>query len=292
MKIGKINRQSIEISGLTSVLKHYEGMPNNLFVIGSLPKDKKLTVAIVGSRKPTAYGKQVTHQLAFELAKRGVVIVSGLAYGVDAIAHEAALEAGGTTIAVLAGGLHKIYPVAHEALAKRIVESGGALISEHEAGMEAHPYHFLSRNRIVSGLADAVVVTEATDRSGTLSTVAHALDQNKDVFAVPGPITSLLSAGSNRMLQQGAQVALRSQDILDSIAPQLSLQQTKLPLGDTALETRIIQLIAGGVNDGEAIQRRLPDHSTAEVLQALTMLELQGSLRSVGGNTWAIRTLN
>ncbi len=289
MKIGKINRQSIGISGLTSVLKHYEGMPHELFVIGSLPKDKKLAVAIVGSRKPTAYGKQVTHQLAFELAKRGVIIISGLAYGVDAIAHEAALEAGGTTIAVLAGGLHKIYPAAHEDLARRIVAQGGALISEHEPGIETRGYHFLARNRIVSGLADALIITEATERSGTVSTVMHALSQNKDIGAVPGPITSLLSAGPNRFLQQGAHVLTGVQDVLDIIAPTASVTQTRLPIGDTPLENRIITLVAGGVRDSEALIARLPEFSPAECLQAITMLEVNGTLRSLGGGAWSIR---
>ena len=160
MKLDKINRQSIGLSGLTSILRNYSDIPQELHIQGTLPKERPLVVAIVGSRRPTAYGKHVTHQLAYELAKRGVVIVSGLAYGVDAIAHEAALEAGGVTIAVMANGLHRVYPVAHTGLAKRIVAQGGALISEQPPGVDAHKYHFLARNRIVSGLADALIVTE------------------------------------------------------------------------------------------------------------------------------------
>lgn len=287
MKIGKINRQSIGISGFTSVLKNYEGMPIELFVAGSLPRERKTTVAIIGSRKPTPYGKEVTQKLAYELASRGVVIISGLAYGIDAIAHEAALEAGGTTIAVMASGLHRIYPAAHTGLAERIVRQGGAIISEQAMGADAHKYHFLARNRIVSGLADAVLITEATDRSGTFSTVAHALTQNKDVFAVPGPITSLLSAGPNRLIQEGAHVVLNTQDILDILTPNAPKVQAILPLGDTPLEVAIISHIENGVREIDALQK-LCHVEISELLQTITLMELKGTIRQRAGKIWTI----
>ena len=284
MKLGKINRQSIGISGFTSVLKNYEGMPKEVYVAGTLPKTPVHSVAIVGSRRPTAYGKEVTHRLAYDLAKRGVVIVSGLAYGVDAIAHQAALEAGGTTVAVLANGLHRVYPAGHTALAETIIQRGGALISEQPPGVDAHPYHFLSRNRLVSGVVDAVIVTEATERSGTVSTVTHALSQNKDVFAVPGPITSLLSAGPNRFLAQGAHVCTSAQDVLDIIAPEIRPEQTLMPLGDTPLEQAILTLIQQGTRDTSAMADLLTDHSASDITQALTMLELNGVITIDAGN--------
>ena len=288
MKIGKININSIAASGFTSVLNCYEKMPSQLYVAGKLPSTRIPAVAIVGSRKPTKYGEEVTYRLASELARAGVVIISGLAYGIDAIAHTAALEAGGTTIAILAGGLHRIYPPSHQGLAERIIQSGGAIISEQEEGIDAHKYHFLARNRLVSGLADAVIVTEATDKSGTFSTVAHAISQNKDVFAVPGPITSLLSAGPNRLIQEGAHVVLTTQDILDVIAPQLKQKQTRLALGSTPLETEIIAHIQAGVNSGEALQTAI-EAPVSDILQALTMLELNGIIRPIGANHWQIR---
>lgn len=257
-------------------------MPQELYIKGTLPKGRPLVVAIVGSRRPTAYGKHVTHQLSYELAKRGVVIVSGLAYGIDAIAHEAALEAGGVTIAVMANGLHRIYPVAHTELAKRIVAQGGALISEQPPGVDARSYHFLARNRIVSGLADALIVTEASDRSGTYSTVTHAITQNKEVFAVPGPITSLLSVGPNKVLQQGARVCLSAQDVLDVIAPHLKPTQTLLPLGDTPLEVSIIKLLSNAPAETDALIETLTE-PPSEVLQALTMLELNGTIKVEAG---------
>ncbi len=283
MKIEKINRQSIGISGFTSVLENYEGMPKELSYIGVLPSSRPPTVAIIGSRRPTAYGIEVTHRLAFELAQQGVIIISGLAYGIDAVAHKAALEAGGVTIAVLANGLHRIYPTAHTGLASQIVKQGGAVITEHELGVEAHKYHFLGRNRIVSGLADAVIVTEATDRSGTFSTIAHALTQNKDIFAVPGPITSLLSAGPNRLIQEGAQVVLSAEDVLRAIAPHIPPRQQQLPLGMTPLEQRVIECIQNGESSIEYITKHLSDQPS-DILQAITMLELNGTVRSSAGH--------
>ena len=288
MYLGKINKQSIAISGFTSVLETIHTPPKQLYIIGSLPTNRPPTVAIIGSRKPTPYGADVTHKLASDLARSGVVVISGLALGIDAIAHTAALEAGGTTIAILANGLHKVYPVSHAGLARDIIAKGGAIISEYEAGVEARPYFFLARNRLVSGLADAVIVTEATERSGTLSTVAHALEQNKEVFAVPGPITSLLSAGPNRLLQQGARVALEAKDILEVIAPHLLAKQSSLPLGYTNLETRIISLLQQGIRDGELLKQQ-SNSQTGEFLRALTMLELNGTIRSVGANQWTLR---
>lgn len=283
MKIGKINRQSIGISGFTSVLSTLHSPPRELYVAGVLPKSRIKSVAIVGSRKPTPYGIEVTHSLAFELAKQGIIIVSGLAYGVDAIAHKAALEAGGTTIAILANGLPEIYPAIHTGLAENIVKNGGALISEKAPGEEARHYDFLKRNRIISGLADAVIVTEATEKSGTLSTVGHALDQNKEIFAVPGPITSLLSAGPNRLIQQGAHIVLSAQDILDIIAPEIKLTQAQLPLGDTALETAIIKLLQTGHTSAEIVITKLPNESVTSIMQAITMMELKGTIKTVSG---------
>ena len=287
MKIGKINRKSIALSGFTSILKNYEGMPAELYVAGKLPNTRVPAVAIVGSRKPTAYGKEVTYSLARQLAAQDVAIISGLAYGIDAIAHQAALDAGGYTVAVFAQGLHRIYPSENTALAEAIVASGGALISEREMGYEARKYDFLARNRLVSGLADAVVVPEATERSGTLSTIGHALEQNKDIFAVPGPITSLLSVGPNKLLQQGAQVALSAEDILTSIAPQWRLLdskkqcQTHLPLPDTPQEASVLECIDRGVHHRDALveQLQLP---ISEALRLLTMMELKDLIRSQG----------
>jgi len=262
--------------------------PKRLYFIGQLPTERRPTVAIVGTRKPTAYGKEVTYQLAYDLAKRGVIIISGNALGVDGIAHRAALDAGGTTIAVLACGLNHMYPAAHKTLATDIIRSGGAIISEYEPEVEARDFQFLARNRIVSGLSDAVIVTEAASRSGTLATVNHALDQNREVFVVPGNITSPMSAGCNALLKQGAHPVTRADDILDIIAPDLIESQAFLPLGSTPLESKIIGLIQAGIRDGDQLQQE-SGADISEFSQALTMMEITGTIRALGGNQWTLR---
>lgn len=262
--------------------------PKRLYLMGNLPTERRISVAIVGSRKPTAYGKEVTQQLAFELAKRGVVIISGLALGVDGIAHQAALEAGGTTIAVLGNGLPKIYPGNHKDLADRIVASGGAVLSEYEPGTPSMGFRFLERNRIVSGLADAIVITEAAARSGTLNTAAHALEQGKEIFVVPGNITSPLSAGCNALLKKGATPVTHSDDILEVIAPELLRPQSLLPLGSTPAETTIISLLQSGIRDGEELQQK-SQLEPQEFSQTLTMLEISGVMRPLGANQWTLR---
>jgi len=286
MKISKINRQGIVSNTFLSPLLEITKPPLELFIKGNLPISRPPVVAIIGTRRPTAYGREITQILAADLAKSGVVVVSGLASGIDTIAHTATLEAGGITIAVLAQGLQSIYPASNKGLAERIMKNG-ALITEYDMGEEAMKYHFLARNRIVSGLADAVIVTEAADKSGTFSTVAHALQQNKEVFAVPGPITSLLSAGPNRLLQQGAHVALSANNVLEVIAPELISGQRKFVFGDTPLEAQIIALIEKGVRDGDELLAK-SEATPSDFLETVTMMELKGTLKALGGNRWTI----
>ena len=229
-------------------------------------------------------------QLASELARRGVVIVSGLALGVDAIAHQAALDAGGTTIAVQANGLHRLYPSSNRQLGERIIKQGGAIISEYETGIDARQHQFLERNRIVSGLSDAVIVTEAASRSGTLNTAGHALAQGKYVFAVPGNITSPMSAGCNALLARGAAPALSAEVILEAIMPEAldDQSQVPLPLGSTPLEQAIIDALAQGERDGDSILSRL-NASPTEFNTALTMLEINGIITPLGANQWTLQ---
>lgn len=262
--------------------------PETLYFTGTLPSERLPTVAIVGTRKPTAYGREVTYQLAYDLAKQGVVIISGLALGTDGIAHRAALDAGGITIAVMAGGVDRIYPATHRALGEEIVQKGGAIISEYEPGVEPREFRFLARNRIASGLSDAIIVTEAAARSGTLATVNHALDQNREVFVVPGNITSPMSAGCNNLLKQGAHPVTRVEDIIEIIAPHLLKGQSILPLGNTPLESTIIGLLQQGIRDGDQLQEQ-SGADISEFSQALTMMEINGTIRALGGNQWTLR---
>lgn len=285
MKINQIRPQD---NKFFKVLSDIANAPKSLNYIGILPNERKPTVAIVGTRKPTVYGKEVTHRIAHELAQKGVVIISGLAFGVDYIAQASAVRAGGTTIAVLANALPDIRPASNRALADAIIASGGAIVSEKEEDYVVGKWSFLERNRIVSGLADAVIITEAASRSGSLNTAAHALEQGKDVFVVPGNITSTMSAGCNQLLKQGAQVLTSSDDVITAIAPQLLSGQSVLPLGTTPLETKIIALLAEGVRDGDELQQRSKVSAT-ELSTTLTMLEINGAIRALGANQWTLR---
>lgn len=286
MKIQKINRSEMASRPLLLPLLQLAKPPEKLFIKGSLLASRPPIVAIIGTRRPSNYGREVTHKFASELARSGVIVVSGLAAGIDTVAHTAALEAGGITIAVVAQGLHAVYPASNKGLAERIAKQG-AIISEYEQGTKALKHHFLARNRLVSGLADAVIVTEAAHRSGTFSTVAHALEQNKEVFAVPGPITSLLSAGPNTLLQGGARVALSAQDIVQVIAPHLIAGQKKFVFGNTPQEATIIKLIQNGIREGDELLEK-SKLSASEFLQALTLMELNGTIRPLGANQWTL----
>lgn len=283
----KIKKLTFESSDFPEVLRSIPTPPIVLYVAGdslqNLLQSRRAT--IVGSRKVTAYGRSVTTRLAEELAREGVVIVSGLAYGVDSIAHIAALNAGGRCIAVLPAGLDAIYPRGHERLARRIVEQGGALLSEYPPGSTPYRGNFVARNRITAALGDTVIVTEAGHKSGTLHTARFALEQGKDVMAVPGNITSSTSAGTNALIKSGALPITAVADVLYSLGIHPSVQRT--PKGDTPQEQTIIDLIAEGETDGNALLAA----SKLEVAvfnQHLTMLEITGRVRCLGANNWSL----
>lgn len=286
--MNKINEFSPLNEIFTQILASIVDPPNKLYYKGTLPTARQPSVAIVGTRKPTSYGKEVTHRLAYDLAKRGVIIISGMALGVDGLAHRAALEAGGTTIAILGNGLNSFYPSSHRQLGEDIIAHGGAIISEYEPDTPAYPANFLQRNRIVSGLSDAIIITEAAARSGTLNTASHALEQGKDIFVVPGNITSPLSSGCNALLKQGASIVTCAEDVLEVIAPQLLQAQVSLPLGANPLQTTILQLLQEGVRDGDELQKR--SQVDARLFSTeLTMMELSGLIRNIGANQWIIQ---
>lgn len=284
----KINTASPDKHKFLQIINDIDDNIKTLFYCGALPSDRLPTVAIVGSRKPTAYGKTVAYRLANELAAHGVVIVSGLALGIDGIAHQGALDAGGTTVAVLGGGLDKLYPARHQGLAQQIVDNGGALISEYPAGMPPIAHHFLERNRIVSGLSNVVIVVEAAARSGTLSTARWALEQGKTLMAVPGNITSPVSAGCNQLLRSGAVPVTGSQDVLQELGLNPAEQGGKQPVHASSEEEKaILDLLHTGLHDGEALQAK-SGLSAAQFQQTLTMLEITGKIRALGANQWAL----
>lgn len=251
------------------------------------------TLAIVGTRKPTDYGIGIAKKLAYEAAKRGAVVVSGLAYGIDSVAHRGALEANGITVGVLGTPIDYIYPKSHRGLAEEIVKTGGCIMSELAPGVEFHPKTcFLERNRIIAGLADVVVVVEAAERSGSLNTAAHALEQGKEIYAVPGDITRVNSRGCNRLIAQGATPLLETEDVLNGLFPvprkQKHTRQAQLPVGDNVAETAILQKIAQGKSSGEEILAAA-GLSAVEFSQNITMLELKGRVMALGMNRWALK---
>lgn len=284
----KSNRVLTGKSEYLKVLASIDERLSSVYLIGNVPEQRRPTVAIVGSRRPTGYGLEMAYRLAFDAAKQGAVVISGLAHGIDAAAHRAALEAGGTTIAVLAHGLDIIYPATNQQLAQHIISSGGALISEYPEGTTPFKAHFLARNRIVSGLCDVLVVVEAAARSGTLSTAAHGLNQGKTVCAVPGNVTSPTSAGCNALIRQGASLLRDSNDLLEELGLSDTGRQARLPLADTPEENAILKALQSGVRDGDELLQ--VSGLTAPLFsQALSMLEIKGTVRSLGANNWSIK---
>lgn len=286
MKIFQINLSDYDY---LRDLPHIPDPPKKLFLRGNLPSKRIKTVAIVGTRKPSAYGREIATKVASECAKNGIVVVSGLALGIDSIAHKAAIDAGGITLAVLANGVDKIYPRSHESLGQKILQTNGAILSEYPNETPARPWQFLARNRIVSGLADAVVIVEAASRSGTLSTANHALDQGKEIFAVPGNITSPLSAGCNQLIKNGANPLTSIEDLLDFLIPDRFEKQIKLFKGDTPEENIILELLSknGTTSSDEIIkQTKL---SASEFNQTITMLEIKGLVSNSGSEKWSLK---
>lgn len=286
-KINKLTPNDIDYPAL---LRHIASPPQQLFIAGTALSAhlERPRVAVVGSRKVSAYGREVTTTLARDLAARGVVIVSGLALGVDALAHHAALEAGGTTIAVLPGPVERIYPAAHTQLARHIVESGGTLVSEYAAGSDIYRTNFIARNRLVSGLSGAVIITEAAEKSGSLHTARFALEQGRDVLAVPGSIFSPTSVGTNNLLRAGAAPATCFADVLHALglADPATGNAVRVQ-GDTAEEQMLLDLLHGGLRDGDALLAASAMNVTL-FSQTLTMLEITGKIRSLGGGQWGL----
>lgn len=263
--------------------------PKQLFYRGADPNNllKSPSVAIVGSRKMSSYGQAVTEKLARDLARSGVVVISGLALGVDSVAHRMSIEQQTPTIAVMAGGLDSIHPASHSQLAVRLLESGGSLISEYEAGVSPQKYSFIARNRIIAALADCVLITEAASKSGSLHTAEFALDLGKPVFAVPGPITSQLSAGTNEILKTGALLVTDVRDILEVLHIEDTAPNKQRKIVASADEQSIINALASGVSDGTQLLYVSKLDATS-FAQALTMLEIHGYVVALGNNTWRL----
>ncbi|MGI9458337.1 MAG: DNA-processing protein DprA [Aeoliella sp.] len=272
------------------LLKEIHDPPSVLFVRGTLLPGDQLAVAIVGTRHATRYGLKQAATLAASLARSGITVVSGMARGIDGAAHRAALEAGGRTIAVLASGVLEPYPPENVELAEQITGQG-CLVSEAAPTMPPISGMFPQRNRIISGLTLGTIVVEAADRSGALITARHAWEQNREVFAVPGPIDSRLSQGSHRLIRDGAKLVSSIDDVLEELGP--LAHETRRDDGTTVrvpaevtlneVEQKVLQAIdpKGSLIDDITQSSGLPVH---RVLSTIHVLEMRGLIRRVSGN--------
>jgi DNA processing protein len=284
-----IKKLTLGQQGYPESLRHIASPPKQLFCLGNLKELlNKPRLAIVGSRSVTPYGRQATAQLAGQLAEQGVVIISGLALGVDAIAHRAALDAGGPAIAVLPSPVDKIYPATNRPLADKILEQGGAIVSEYNEALYDFKRNFIARNRLVAGLSQAVLITEAAEKSGSLHTARFALEQGKDVLAVPGNINSLTSVGTNNLVKAGATVVTSYLDVLHELGLKAHRTPAREVRGRNAHEQTVLDLLLRGVNDGDHLLKQ-SKLSISEFNQVMTMLELGGKIRVLGANQWSLR---
>lgn len=273
-----------ESSAYPDLLREIPAAPPLLFIRGQFEPIDRWAVAVVGTRRLTAYGRQVTRDLVAGLVHNGITIVSGLARGIDAVAHRTALEEGGRTIAVMACGIDKVYPPEHRELARDIVAGRGAIVTDYPFGAEPESNHFPARNRLISGLSLGVVVIEAGEKSGALITSRFALEQNREVFAVPGNIHSPVSLGTNRLIQQGGKLVIRVEDILEELNLRMVADQAaaKVILPDTAEEAALITQLSSQPLHIDDLSR-LTGMPISMISSTLTLMELKGMVQQVGG---------
>lgn len=268
--------------------------PPLLYVKGAFAASDERAMAVVGSRSASEYGRRVARDLSRGLASYGFTVVSGLARGIDAMAHETALSSGGRTVAVLGSGVERAYPPEHDRLYQRIAEQG-AVISEFPMGTKPLAFNFPARNRLISGLSLGVVVVEATEKSGSLITASLAIDQGREVFAVPGEVGSSRSRGAHRLIRQGAKLVETVDDIIEEIAPQLARHKgiavnheaRQLPQNSSGAVQRVFAML----QERSLQVDEIIEHSglvPAEVLGILLDLELQGYLRQLPGKVYTV----
>lgn len=282
-----VNIHKLNHSQIPACLKGIEDPPKQIFYCGRpieewLPLSK---VGIVGSRKMSTYGAYATELLASALAQAGVVVISGLAYGVDGAAQRAALSAGGKVVAVLPTPIDRIYPTSHLNLAHQIAASGG-LVSEYAPGAAVYKINFIARNRLIAGLSDALLIPEAAVNSGSLHTARFALEQGKTVMAVPGNINSPYSEGCNNLIKSGALPVTSAEDVLAALGLHKSSASARKFVG-AKKEQKVYELVAGGLADQEeiAVALGLPAATMASIL---TGLEINGYIRPLGAGQWTI----
>ncbi|MDP3900715.1 MAG: DNA-processing protein DprA [bacterium] len=287
-EIGVITYADLEYPRLLSELPD---APALLYYRGNLKCAQRFCLAVVGSRKFSSYGEHATMKLVGELARCGLSIVSGLAIGIDTLAHNAALQANGKTIAVLGSGVDKlsVYPRANFNLSEKIIDNGGLLISEFPLGTPALRHHFPQRNRIVAGLSLGALIIEAAAKSGALITAGLALDYNREVFAVPGNIFSAVSAGTNELIKNGAQLVASAQDVLSALSLENAnaSQKAQKNIPDTALESDLMSILNHEPMHINTLARTAK-LDTATINATLITMELKGYIRNVGGGNYIL----
>lgn len=271
------------------LLRNIPDSPACLFVRGQPLSANDISIAVVGSRKATPYGRQMATEIVGGLAASGITAVSGLAFGIDAIAHQAALDVGGKTVAVLANGLDDVFPTSHRALANEIVAKGGTIVSEFPPGTPALKHHFPIRNRIIAGLSRGTFVVEAAQESGSLITARLAIEAGRDVFALPGPVTSPVSAGPHGLIKMGAKLVTSANDIIEELGlVDISGESAaKAIIPDSASEAALLEhLTRDPIQLDDLI--RTSGLEAATVTSTLLLMEMKGKARNLGANQFVI----
>ena len=284
----EIKQVSIEDKNYPESLKNIKNPPKVLYYRGSFIKAEEKLFAIVGTRIPSDYGKEVTLKISSELAESSITIISGMAPGIDTIAHKAVVEKGMRTIAVLGTGLDEesIYPKDNIGLSREIIENGGCLISELPPGTRGSKFTFPKRNRIVSGLSSGVLVVEAKEKSGSLITAKYAKEQEKNLFAIPGSIFSSNSKGTNSLIKEGAKIVTSTNDILETLDISDVELKGNLLIEDADEKLIINQLKEESLDINKIIEKT--GLSPSAVATKLALMEISGTIRNLGGNTYAL----
>lgn len=287
LKSLSINVTTLDDDNFPENLREIEDAPLVLYVRGKIIKADVNAIGIVGSRKMTSYGREVTQKFSSELASIGITIVSGLAFGVDLTAHKSALEVGGRCIAVIAGGVDKITPRSNEWLGEKIVASGGAVISEFPPNVEPQRHFFPFRNRIISGLSKGVVVVEGMIKSGTLHTANHAAKQGRSVFAIPGQITSPTSAAPHYLIKNGAKLVTCVGDILEDLEleTKVDIEQVEKLMPKDDIEAKLLEILGSEPLHLDEVSR-IAGLKVSDVSVKLIFMELKGLVRNLGGGIY------
>jgi len=285
----KIKIITIRDENYPKLLKEIYDLPAILYLKGELKKEENYPLAVVGTRKMSFYGREVTEKIVRDLARYNLTIISGLALGIDGLAHKITLQEKGRTIAVLGGGLDEktLYPSIHKDLVKKIVDMGGAVISEYPVGVWPTKYSFPARNRIIAGLCLGTLVTEAPIGSGALITAKFALEQNREVFAVPGNIYNKNSEGCNWLIKQGAKVVTKTDDVLEVLNLELLLKKEKKIIAETKEEEILLKYFSREpIHIDELIQRSgLP---SSQVSATLSIMEIKEKVKNLGQGNYIL----